>query len=56
MMSGSDKLCTIEDPADLRSELMRGGDMSCARCCARSDDPSKLCEPVKSPNVNLFCD
>ncbi len=56
MASVSRKFCTIEDLEELRSELMKGGEVSCAKCCARSDDPSKLCDPVESPGSNLFCE
>ncbi len=58
MSYGSSKICCIDDPNELRAELLKakGSEFSCARCCARSDDPSKLCEPVTSPGGNLFCE
>lgn len=56
MSSGSSKICGITDPNELRSQLMKGSELSCARCCAKSDDPSRLCEPVSSSEANLFCE
>jgi len=51
-MSGrEDKLCTTED----YSKLLKGGEVSCAKCCARSDDASELCDPVLKFEDNLFC-
>jgi len=49
---GNRKLCGTEDI----SELTKGGCMSCAICCARSDDPKLLCDPVMKSGDNLFCD
>ena len=51
-MSGrEDKLCETED----FSKLTKGGELSCAKCCARSDDASELCDPVEKFEDNLFC-
>jgi hypothetical protein len=52
MRSDIEKICATED----FSQLTKGGDVSCAKCCARSDDPAKLCDPVLSKGDNLFCD
>jgi hypothetical protein len=52
MRSDREKLCATEDI----SQLTTGGDVSCAKCCARSDDPAELCDPVHSKGANLFCD
>jgi hypothetical protein len=49
---GNRKLCGTEDI----SELTKGGSMSCAICCVRSDDPKLLCDPVSKVGDNLFCD
>jgi hypothetical protein len=49
---GNRKLCGTEDI----SELAKGGSMSCAICCARSDDPKLLCDPISKVGENLFCD
>ena len=49
---GNRKLCASQDV----SQLTKGGDMSCAICCARSDDPKLLCDPVRKFGENLFCD
>ncbi len=57
MKSGTGKICGIEDPEELRSALTEGGgSVSCAKCCATSDDPGHLCDPVFSKGDNLFCD
>ncbi len=53
---GTDKVCNIQDPEKLRETLQSGRDVSCAICCATAKDPANLCEPVKRPNVNLFCE
>ena len=56
MMKGaSDKICTISDPEQLRPFVIESGDLSCAKCCARSNDPANLCEPVAATD-NLFCE
>jgi hypothetical protein len=47
----SDKLCETNDV----SRLLKGGEASCAICCARSDDESELCKPVAKFEDNLFC-
>ena len=49
---GNKKLCVTEDV----SQLTKGGEVSCAICCARSDDKSQLCDPVRKFGDNLFCD
>jgi len=49
---GNRKLCASQDV----SQLTKGGGMSCAICCARSDDPKLLCDPVRKFGENLFCD
>jgi len=49
---GKKKLCVTEDV----SLLTKGGSASCSICCARSDDQSLLCDPVKKFGDNLFCD
>jgi hypothetical protein len=56
MKSEYDKICNISDPEQLRSVVIESGDLSCAKCCARSNDPAKLCDPVSPPTVNLFCE
>ncbi len=57
MISGTGKICGIEDPEELRSALTKeGGSASCAKCCATSDDPEHLCDPVTKKGENLFCD
>ncbi len=56
MAATREKICEIEDVDRLRKVVMKSGDISCAKCCARSDDPSSLCAPVSSPNKNLFCE
>ncbi len=51
-MSGrEDKLCTTDD----YTRLLKGGEVSCFKCCASSDDASELCEPVQKSEDNLFC-
>jgi len=52
MSSEKEKLCTTDD----YSQLTKGGEVSCAKCCARSDDPAELCDPVHGKGSNLFCD
>jgi hypothetical protein len=52
MIGRKEKLCSTEDS----SQLFKGGDASCSKCCARSDDPSELCDPVQKFGDNLFCD
>ncbi len=52
MAGGKDKLCTTDD----FSQHFTSGDSSCAKCCARSDDPAELCDPVEKFGDNLFCD
>ena len=52
MRSDIEKICATED----FSQLTKGGDVSCAKCCARSDDPAKLCDPVPGKGASLFCD
>ena len=49
---GNRKLCASQDV----SQLNKGGGMSCIICCARSDDPKLLCDPVRKFGENLFCD
>ncbi len=56
MKGEKEKMCNIQDPEQLRELLIKSGDWSCVKCCARSDDPENLCEPIKAPNTNLFCD
>jgi len=57
MTKGSGKLCFIEDPDELRESLVGGGgSASCSKCCATSDDPQQLCDPVFTKGSNLFCD
>jgi hypothetical protein len=57
MTSGTGKICGIEDPDELRSALSEGGgDVSCAKCCATSNDADQLCDPVFEKGENLFCD
>lgn len=50
------KVCDIDNVSELRETVIASGDLSCARCCARSNDPSRLCEPVASTDKNLFCE
>ncbi len=56
MLSGKEKVCEIKDPAELRSIISSGGEVSCAKCCATSNDPRDLCAPVMRPKANLFCE
>ena len=56
MKGEREKICNIQDAEQLRSVLVKGGKMSCAICCATSDDSSELCSPVKTAGTNLFCD
>ncbi|MGE4542512.1 MAG: hypothetical protein AB7D06_00250 [Pedobacter sp.] len=56
MTGKKQKFCEIQDTEELRSHLIQGGKMTCAKCCATSNDPEELCEPVKTPGANLFCD
>lgn len=55
---GSKKICEIQDTSELRSEILRdkGGEMSCATCCAVSHDAANLCNPVKTKDAKIFCD
>jgi hypothetical protein len=52
MGGGKKKLCTTED----YPQQLKGGELSCAKCCARSDDASELCDPVSKFGDSLFCD
>jgi hypothetical protein len=53
----SDKICNVQDIEELRGVLSEGGhSVSCAKCCATSDDAQQLCEPVYKKGKNLFCD
>ncbi len=56
MARGNEKVCEIQDPGKLRSMIMNGGEVSCAKCCATSHDPKDLCAPVMRPKANLFCE
>ena len=56
MKGGREKICTIEDTELLRTELSKGGKLTCSVCCASSNDPKVLCHPVETPRANLFCD
>jgi hypothetical protein len=49
---GNSKLCAFQDG----SLVTKGGGMSCAICCGRSDDPAELCDPVEKSGDSLFCD
>jgi len=55
---GSKKICDIKDPGELRSEILKdkGGEMTCATCCAVSHDASSLCRPVKTVDAKMFCE
>jgi len=52
------KICEIQDPDELRSEILKdkGGEWSCATCCAVSHDGSDLCNPVKTEDAKMFCE
>ncbi len=52
----SRKICDIKEIDELREAVIASGDLSCAKCCARSNDASRLCDPVVPPNKNLFCE
>jgi hypothetical protein len=52
MAGGKEKICTSDD----HSQLFKSGSSSCAICCASSDDPAELCDPVEKFGDNLFCD
>jgi len=56
MKGETDKICAIEDTERLRTELTKGGKLTCSVCCASSNDPKALCHPVQTPGANLFCD
>ncbi len=56
MKGGTEKICTIDDPVELNEILSHSGSASCAKCCATSDDPEQLCDPVFGKGENLFCD
>ncbi len=58
MKGKKEKICEIQNPDELRSVLLKekGGEVTCAICCANSHDESELCSPVKNPGTNLFCD
>jgi len=53
-----EKICEIKDPDKLREALLheKGGNVSCAICCAVSHNEEDLCSPVKTPGANIFCD
>lgn len=52
------KICEISDPDELRSEILRdkGGEVTCAKCCAVSHDEADLCSPIKTEDAKMFCE
>jgi hypothetical protein len=57
MKDEKQKICTIENPEQLRSAIVEGGSkLSCEICCATSNDPVNLCKSVHAKGSNLFCD
>jgi hypothetical protein len=52
------KICEINDPDELRSEILKdkGGEVTCLTCCAVSHDEANLCRPVKTEDSKLFCE
>jgi len=54
MRHDNGRICGIDD-IQKRQELAKGEhDLSCSVCCATSDDPTKLCAPVRA-SEDLFC-
>ena len=48
------KICGIEDVQQRQALTAGENDFSCSKCCATSDDPTKLCTPVRA-SEDLFC-
>ena len=55
MRYDKDKLCYVSDAEQLRS-LTKGATMSCAKCGAKSNNPTTLCEPIQVGDINIFGD
>jgi hypothetical protein len=58
MEGRTEKICEIYDPDKLRSVLLKekGGEVTCAKCCAVSHDEADLCSPIKTQDAKLFCE
>ena len=48
------KICSVEDVVERQALTAGENEFSCSKCCATSDDPTKLCTPVAASN-DLFC-
>ncbi len=58
MKETTKKICDINDPNELRAEILRdkGGEFTCVTCCAVSHDEASLCKPAKTEEAKLFCE
>jgi hypothetical protein len=58
MKETTKKICEINDPNELRAEIIRdkGGEFTCITCCAVSHDEADLCKPVKTEDAKMFCE